>query len=268
MQQQQHQEQQQGDQPEAPIPVQAAVSIKVSPFFRSQPSIWFAQLEAQFALHRTPAAHRYYNCLANLPEDVASVVELHGDIDYVQLKTQVLRAFGKSAAAKLSEALGAFELGDQRPSVAAIRLRRSFVEAGLEPQERVLKHKLISALPSQVQAALAAHEHLALEEFLEIADAVVDRVGVTSACCAVKSANVVDSQERDERPPLGLQPFRKGQRPVVCRSHLFYGAQARSCKSWCQWPGPRPARMEPSSRAQSPVARRRSPSPARISGNE
>lgn len=52
----------------------------------------------------------------------------------------------------------------------------------------------------------------------------------------------------------GLTPFHEGQRPKVCRAHLFFGAQARTCKPWCQWPS-RSAnlRVQPSSRSASPA---------------
>lgn len=52
---------------------------------------------------------------------------------------------------------------------------------------------------------------------------------------------------------LGLTPYHDGQRPQVCRSHLFYGARARNCKPWCRWPTKAAdLKVEPSSRPASP----------------
>ncbi|KAF0289183.1 hypothetical protein FJT64_012542 [Amphibalanus amphitrite] len=55
--------------------------------------------------------------------------------------------------------------------------------------------------------------------------------------------------------PRGLQPFYRDQRPQVCRAHLYFGQEARTCKPWCRWPKKGDAKMEPSSRRGAPVDR-------------
>ena len=53
---------------------------------------------------------------------------------------------------------------------------------------------------------------------------------------------------------FGLRPYHEDQRPKVCRSHIFFGAKARTCKPWCQWPTKAAdLTMQPSSRAASPA---------------
>ena len=52
---------------------------------------------------------------------------------------------------------------------------------------------------------------------------------------------------------VGLRPFRYGQRPKVCRAHIYFGIEARTCKPWCQWPDKIDTQMQPSSRASSPT---------------
>ena len=52
--------------------------------------------------------------------------------------------------------------------------------------------------------------------------------------------------------PAGLQPFRDGQRPKVCRAHIYFGTEARTCQPWCQWPDKGKTQMQPSSRSSSP----------------
>lgn len=37
----------------------------------------------------------------------------------------------------------------------------------------------------------------------------------------------------DPSVPHGVRAFHENQRPQVCRSHLYYGNRARSCKRWC-----------------------------------
>ena len=59
---------------------------------------------------------------------------------------------------------------------------------------------------------------------------------------------------RDHREGVsaGLQPFREGQRPKVCRAHIYFGVEARTCKPWCQWPDKAHTKMQPRSRSSSP----------------
>ena len=60
-----------------------------------------------------------------------------------------------------------------------------------------------------------------------------------------------------------LRPFSPGQRPRVCRFHIFFGAQARRCKPWCSWPFKDNVEILPSSRPASPASSR----PGSPSGN-
>lgn len=53
--------------------------------------------------------------------------------------------------------------------------------------------------------------------------------------------------------PIGLRPFSEGQRPKVCRSHLYFGDRARTCKPWCIFPANPGLKMMPSSRPASPI---------------
>ena len=71
-----------------------------------------------------------------------------------------------------------------------------------------------------------------------------------------------DSHSRDRNleanSAANMAPFSEGQRPKVCRFHLYFAERAKCCKPWCRWPGRKPEKMLPSSRPSS-----RSPSPNR-----
>lgn len=41
------------------------------------------------------------------------------------------------------------------------------------------------------------------------------------------------SQYTNPSVPPGIRAFHPNQRPQVCRAHLYFGHNARSCKSWC-----------------------------------
>ena len=121
-------------------------------------------------------------------------------------------------------------------------------------------------VPINIQTVLTTQSLLPLSQFLPIADAVYDLTfritneeNSTRPVFAVNSHKPSTSSHLNKQSTIniGLTPFRQNQCQLICRSHTFYGKMARSCKPWCQWPGPKPRRLEPSSRQasrpQSPV---------------
>ena len=62
--------------------------------------------------------------------------------------------------------------------------------------------------------------------------------------------------ERQDDEPMGLRPYREGQRPKVCRAHIYFGKETKTCKPWCQWPDKMDAQTPPSSRSSSPRSSR------------
>lgn len=236
-------------------------NIKVPPFYRQNCAVWFAQLEAQFTIARVSSSNlRYCHCLAALPEDVVLLLDLTGEPSYEDLKKQIRQAFEKSKALRLEEALNSLNISGLRPSIALAKLRRSFNDAGLVPDEELLRHRLLRTLPHSMQITLAAHQNLDLSIFAAIADTVWDITSSTPVCPV--------ATEKSMRPGSGgktssdLTPFRQGQRSRICRSHIFYASEARTCKPWCKWPGAKPS-LEPSSR---PASRSSSPA-SHSSGN-
>ena len=64
----------------------------------------------------------------------------------------------------------------------------------------------------------------------------------------------MDNNSRSINYVQELKPYKKEQPPVVCRSHVFYGDQAKTCKSWCKWPKKhKKLHMLPDSRTTTPV---------------
>lgn len=67
------------------------------------------------------------------------------------------------------------------------------------------------------------------------------------------SSAVYPSRSRDRSSNSTMTPFRQGQRPKVCRFHVYYGSSAIKCTAWCQWPNKTGLQIFPSSRSNSPV---------------
>ncbi|XP_037958891.1 uncharacterized protein LOC119688281 [Teleopsis dalmanni] len=98
------------------------VSVKVPPFWHERPEIWFAQIEAQFAVADiTNDATKFNTVVAAIESsvvaDVADAV-LHPPATgkYSNFKNQILERFGESEQRKIQRLLSEVELGDRRPS--------------------------------------------------------------------------------------------------------------------------------------------------------
>ena len=88
------------------------ISVKVLPFYRANPTVWFLQLESQFVLAGiTTDVTKFHYTAANLPEDVAlSFISENTNQSYEQLKNNVIALYQKSKSELIEEALGNDEL--------------------------------------------------------------------------------------------------------------------------------------------------------------
>lgn len=247
-------------------PVVARVAIKPPPFYRNNPVTWFRQLESQFHLSGiTRDETRFHHVLAHLPEDVAINLP-HDTQTYPELKSHITSLFQKSRQQLIDEALGSLSLDGQKPSLCLIRLQRKLQESGVQLDEDTIKHRLLKALPPSTATALSAHTTLSLNEFARLADT-MSTYFESSAVNAIQSSATQQSaypNTQVHKPRIsshsasssdnhyGVRPFNASQRPKICRYHLYYADNAKCCKPWCKWPGPKPHKIEPSSRPASP----------------
>ena len=80
------------EQPRDNIQEVSAVSIKPPQFFRSNPEIWFRQLESQFHLAKiTATTQKFHHAVTLLPDDIACDVKTDDVVKYENLKQAVIR---------------------------------------------------------------------------------------------------------------------------------------------------------------------------------
>lgn len=100
----------------------ARVTIKLPPFWKLDPELWFAQIEAQFVTANVVSdATKYYYVVGTIESDILSQVadlikQPPAHNKYQALKARLVTQFGESNDNKLKRLLHGLELGDRKPS--------------------------------------------------------------------------------------------------------------------------------------------------------
>nr|XP_054757209.1 uncharacterized protein LOC129263323 [Lytechinus pictus] len=166
-----------------PVPAFAnhvqAVAIKLPPFWRSDPLVWFAQAEAQFATRAiTQEATKYAHVIAALPQDVAQeirdiLVNPAATDQYSTLKKSLIARVSASEQRRVQLLLTEEELGDRKPSQLLRRMEQLLGEQKLE--KGIFKQLFLQRLPVNVRQILAStSEALPLSELAALADRIVE----------------------------------------------------------------------------------------------
>lgn len=168
------------------------VGVRVPPFYPEKPSLWFSQLEAQFALSNITAdTTRFYYATSHLEPQFASEVE---DIicfppannKYEKLKSELTKRLSASREKKVKQLLMHEELGDRKPSQF---YRHLLNLAGPGVPEEFLRTIWTSRLPNGTQSIIASQPKATLEELADLADRIHDvvspQVASTSAVAAM-----------------------------------------------------------------------------------
>lgn len=244
------------------------VAIKPPPFWKGNPSLWFAQIEAQFAISNiTTDSTKFFH--------VVSVVESHildsvsdiitsppEDHKYETLKKRLIAVHGKSREACVHELLYGVELGDQRPSQLLSRMRSLASDTF---GDELLKSLWLARLPSNAQTVLASSTD-DLTKLASVADKIHDLAHPPSINSVVshssastnpfeqrledlaKQVNELSTfirqrgrpDERHSRSPSSnrsprRQHFYKEPENGWCFYHSNFGSRARKCATPCSF---------------------------------
>lgn len=252
----------------------AAVRLKLPPFWTKNAKVWFAQVEAQFQLHRiTSQATKYLHVVSSLPAEVADELE---DIlaaaptsnQYDNLKAAILTRKTASERSRLQHLLNMEELGDQRPSQLLRRMRQLLGDATSDADTSLLRELFLQRLPNNMVVVLAAAEDMPLERLADLADRVAEYstppvVAATSfqsrtsdPAAASPSQDIAARLSRLEKAIQDLQlpasrpsssrrrsSSRRASPAAVspdserCWYHRTFRAAARKCSQPCSWQG-------------------------------
>ena len=153
------------------------VSVKMPPFWRDRPSLWFAQLEAQFDLANIKEEKtKFAYVVANLQETYAVEVEdiisrPPGVNPYTTIKRELIARTSATEDKRIRQLIFEEELGDKKPSQFLRHLRSL---GGNVIQEPLIKTLWLQRLPVQVQAILQTQIRLSTDQLATMADKVLE----------------------------------------------------------------------------------------------
>lgn len=189
-------------------PLVGAVAIKLPPFWRGNPLVWFAQAKAQFTTRAiSTEATKYAFVIAALPQEVAQdirdiLISLPVKDEYITLKAKLIARVSASEQRKVQMLLTEEELGDRKLSLFLRRMEQFTGE-----QKGILKQLFLQRLLVNVRLILAStSEALSLSDLAELADQIIEaqpdspRVILAIAPATVekpKPASTLESQVTD-----------------------------------------------------------------------
>ena len=166
---------------EAAAAAVATVSVKLPPFWPSDPEVWFAQVEAYFTTRCITAQRtRFDHFIASLSPEVATevrdlILKPPEDAPYTVLKEQLIRRTAASEQRRLQQLFNAAELGDRKPTQLLRRMQQLLGDQAGITDSTFLRELFLQRLPSNVRMVLASTSTTAtLEELAELADKVVE----------------------------------------------------------------------------------------------
>ena len=224
----------------------STVSMKLPPFWCSDPQLWFAQVEAQFLLRGISAQRtKFDHVVAALAPDVATevrdiILNPPASDPYDELRKQLIQRTSQSERRRLQQLLNNHDFGDLTPT----RLLRKLQQLrGQDTDDPLFRELFLQRLPTSIRVVLASFDDaLSLDELairaerMTEADSVVSRSAVSEVTsspetseCEVNRlrADIVDLRKRLIRS----RPVKyKFAREVKTRHLTFVGTISASVK--------------------------------------
>ena len=156
-----------------------AVSLKLPLFWRNDPTIWFARVEAQFQTRQiTSQLTKFSYVVSSLQPEIAQevrdlLISPPAENPYDNLKIELVKRTSESEQKRLHQLLISEELGDKKPSQLLRRMKQLLGENNLE--DKILRQLFLQRLPQNVQLILASSsDALDLEQLALIADKILE----------------------------------------------------------------------------------------------
>ena len=256
-----------------------AVTITPPDFMETSVPSWFEKLEAQFHLRNITAEKTmFYSVIATLPSDVMSklprAITSASQSNYDILKDAVINMYEKTKPELLDRLMRTTSISG-RPSAYLREMISTAERIGVT--DDIIRHKFLQALPPTISPVIASQKDLSLIQLGNLADELLPyfsrstvmavqppHVQVQPTATTIPQPQVHPSPQNfpgntnhgnynQSLIPIGVRSFNRNQRPKVCRAHVYFAENARTCKPWCKWPNRANCKMLPNSRPASPA---------------
>ena len=210
-----------------------AVTLKLPSFWTQQPSVWFAQTEAQFAIRKIVQEEtKYYHVVAALDQETATrVMDMLSTIPestpYSKLKQRLLDTFDLSDYERASAILHMAPLGDQKPSQLMDRMLGLLGDKGADILFRQI---FLEHLPEQVRSVLVHSKVTDNKQLAKAADSLYE-ANQQSASSAI---NKVSFRKNAGKSQNGEKSDGRAT-PRLCYYHKKFGTKATRCVIPCTW---------------------------------
>lgn len=240
----------------------SAMSQKLPPFWPMNPDIWFAQVEATFAISGISADKtKFYHVIACIDSKYLEVVQ---DIlksppendKYGALKSRMLKEFSISETEKLNKLLQMVDMGDKKPTQL---LREMQNLAGTNFGATALETLFLQRLPENIRNIVSASSG-STEEKAKIADKIFElsnnqvhavNTNPNSEINALRSdirylaetlnkistfpSNRSRGSFRRRSVSRSSSPHPQNNNNNICYYHKRFGAKAIKCTSPCSY---------------------------------
>lgn len=169
--------------------------LKLPPFWKNDPELWFIQVDAQFHPKGIRRDHsKYYHLLTALDvealQQVSDIVRSPPDQGkYDNLKINLINRFTESKERQLHRLLTDLELGDKK-STQFLREMKTLA-AGTVPDD-LLRSLWMKRMPNNVRCILLASPSLELTVLADLADRIME-TNTVSHVMAVNSESAITS---------------------------------------------------------------------------
>ena len=245
----------------------AAINLKLPPFWPSDPEVWFAQVEAQFATRGITAQKtKFEYIVASLSPEYATEVRdliLHPPATqpYDSLRDQLVKRTAASHQRRLQQLLHSEELGDRKPSQLLRKMQQLLGDSAAATDSAFVRGLFLQRLPANVRMVLAsAADSTSLEDLAQLADRIVEAAPSPLASLhdappplplapevdqlrseVKRLADLVATLSTKERASRRRSPTpRRSPSPIrqtLCWYHERFGDAARKCRPPCQKAG-------------------------------
>lgn len=184
-----------------------SLSLRVPPFWRDKPRLWFISFEAATRDLKKSEAQKAQMVIAQLQkEDIEQICDLlydpPADRQYTTIKDRLISVYEESDSKQLQKLLSDMELGDQKPSQLLRRMRNL---AHNKMPDNTLRLMWMNLLPAQVRSVLVVSDTIskdtALDELAKLADKMLEQTIDVSAA----SVASVSTYQQTQNQPVGIQ---------------------------------------------------------------